>query len=149
MSEVRVEEVLPATTAPDGPRLARIDRCFSVAGLVLLAIGLISFVSGAFTTVVAPEPFDLDVNLVAAQRLVDREPLYDADASRADAVAIGGEQMASSYTLPTDGYPSPPSTALLHTPFLVFGHGVAVNLFRVVALAGMVVPRNTFSEVEW
>lgn len=116
---------------------SRVPAVLAVLGGLLLVVGLLGFVQGGADAVRAQEPIDLDLNLVAGQRLRDREPLYDLDASRREAVALGGRPLEGSYTEPTNGFPGAPTTALLHAPFTLVDHGPGVTLFRVASLLGM------------
>ncbi|MCU1355477.1 MAG: hypothetical protein JWM89_895 [Acidimicrobiales bacterium] len=112
-------------------------RAFLGVGLLLIAFSAVSFVLGGGSHAFAQKPLDLNINLVAANRLVHHEPLYDRSSSRVQAIALGGPSMNGSYTVPTNSFPGPPSTALLHAPFLLFDHGTGVAVFRWLAMVGM------------
>jgi hypothetical protein len=107
-------------------------------GLVTLLVGMKTLViDGGLAAIGRQEPLDLDINMVAADRAVHHQPLYDRSASRAAAVKLGGPSLEGSYTVPTNGFAGPPSTALLHVPFLAFDHETGVLLFRLCAAIGM------------
>ena len=107
-------------------------------GLLLVAFGATTFASsGGIRQIQGEKTLDLNINMVAANRLVHRKPLYDLDASRKDAVALAGPSMAGAYRVPTNSFPGPPSTALVHVPFLVFGHETGATVFRWAAALGM------------
>jgi alpha-1,2-mannosyltransferase len=114
-----------------------VDRAFLFVGLALIALAVSTFAVGGGNAF-DKEPFDLTINLVAADRLLDRDPLYDAEASRVQAVAASGEIMEDAYTVPTNGFPGPPSTALVHAPFALLGHDAGIAAFRWVTFLGMV-----------
>ena len=117
----------------------------STAHRVILALGIVLLSLGACTTLtedrsIATDPFafDFNVNWVAAQRLVDHEALYDAAASRVEAIRDVSPRMRFFYDSPFDSYIGPPVTALVHAPLLLFDHDTALVLFRLLALVGMV-----------
>lgn len=124
-----------AARAPDRPSNA--PRAFLVVGILLIAYALSTFASGGGAGVFRSTPFDLTINMVAAQRLVDREPLYDADASREQAVERSGPDLADAYTVPTNGFPGLPSTALVHAPFLLGSDATGYAAFRWASLLSM------------
>lgn len=138
---MQVDRPTPVRAQPRADRGAETSagtvRAFFVAGLLLLAVAVSSFVSGGVTQIFDTIPFDQTINMVAAERLVDREPLYDADASRAQAVERSGPFMEQAYTVPTNGFPGPPSTALVHVPFLLGSDDAGYAAFRWASLLGM------------
>src|SRR5262249_13220760 len=73
-----------------------------------------------------------DLNWVAAQRLVDGEPLYDRPASRAEGLRLVGPEMLDTNTGPFSSYIGLPSTALAYAPFTPFDVDTAADLFRIV-----------------
>ena len=117
----------------------------STAHRVILALGIVLVSLGACTTLtedrsIATDPFafDFNVNWVAAQRLVHHDALYDAAASRVEAIRDVSPRMRFFYDSPFDSYIGPPVTALVHAPLLLFDHDTALALFRLLALVGMV-----------
>ncbi|MGN6695063.1 MAG: glycosyltransferase family 87 protein [Aquihabitans sp.] len=112
-------------------------RAFLAAGILLVALGTARFGRGDATPMFTTIPYDQTINMVAAQRLVDRAPLYDADASRAMAVDRAGPAMADTYTVATNGFPGLPSTALLHVPFLLGSDDAGYAAFRWASILGM------------
>ena len=114
-------------------------RCFLIVGALLLGFGILTVAVGN-VSVAAREamPIDLNVNWIAAQRLVDREPLYDRAASHAEAVRLLGPEMREQDDCLFCGFVGPPVTALLHVPFLALGHDDGVIWFRLLAGLGMV-----------
>jgi len=113
------------------------SRAFAVAGVILVTVALSTFASGGASRMFRTIPFDQTINMVAAQRLVDRDPLYDADASRAQAVERAGHSMDGTYTVPTNGFPGLPSTALVHVPFLLGSDEAGYTAFRWASLLSM------------
>ncbi len=109
-----------------------------LAGVVFLALGILDF-SGAHRSQIASSswPLDFDINIVAAQRLVDRQPIYDRDASRADGIAAIGPQMKRTSHGPYSSYIGSPPIALTHVPFLAFDHDTGAKLFRFASLIEM------------
>ncbi|HEY4378134.1 MAG TPA: hypothetical protein VGM93_13290, partial [Acidimicrobiales bacterium] len=75
----------------------------ALLGALMLLVGVVNLTTWGVDTIRQREPFDLDINMVAAQRLVHHQPLYDQEASRKAAVKIGGPGMARTYTVATDG----------------------------------------------
>jgi hypothetical protein len=120
---------------PVGLRAAR--RVLLALGIVLLAWGSWSLVAGDHRGATDPFAFDFDVNWVAAHRLVDHQSLYDADASRAEAVHLVGPRMRFFYDSPFSSYIGPPATALVHAPLLLVDQADALALFRALAAIGM------------
>jgi alpha-1,2-mannosyltransferase len=118
---------------------ARIGRLFAVVGALLFGFGVLTFGFGK-VSVAAREatPIDLNVNWIAAQRLVDGQPLYDRAASHDEAVRLLGPEMRTQDDCIFCGYVGPPVTALLHVPFLALGHDAGVTWFRIVAVLGTV-----------
>jgi alpha-1,2-mannosyltransferase len=110
-----------------------------VVGAVLTATGLVHCLAGGATTAVTRSwAFDFDLNFVAAQRLVDREPLYDADAARKEGVRDVGTRMEETGHDQLSRYIGLPPVALSHVPFLLFGADHAAQWFRLVSLLGMI-----------
>lgn len=129
----------------------RADRADATGGLVgaarrpLRLVLIVLVVIGASATlaqrdaIADQEPLDLTINLVAGERMADRQPLYeDWPAAQERAVERGGPAMAGAFTEPTNSFVGPPSTALLHIPFTWFPHTTGVLLFRLLAAAGMI-----------
>lgn len=137
--EVTYDGAIVTADAGSTGALARFRAPVALAllGGVLLLVGVIGFVQGGGEAIRRQEPIDLDLNLVAGQRLLDREPLYDQDASRTEAVEMGGRALEGSYTSLTNGFPGAPTTALLHAPFSLLDHRTGVAVYRIAALVGM------------
>jgi alpha-1,2-mannosyltransferase len=107
-------------------------------GIGLIVFGVVNLAVGPRTSIVQTgSSIDFDLNWVAARRLVERQPLYDGAAARAEAVRLVGPSMRSAYRTPFSSYIGPPTTALLHTPFLLFDHDTAADLFGIIAVLGM------------
>jgi uncharacterized membrane protein len=126
-------------TTPHDTRAALV----SARGLVLVGCGLLLLLGMAVFgldqrtgTVRSARPVDYNLNVVAAQRLVDREPIYDRTESRSDAIEIA-PWMRETNRGPFYSYVGAPPVALLHVPFLAFEHSTAVALFRILAALGM------------
>jgi alpha-1,2-mannosyltransferase len=118
---------------PLGPSKAR--RALTTFGIAVVLLG-------AGTTLtqnrsVSAEPSDLEINWVAAQRLVDGRPLYDRAAARAQAVVDFGRGVGTPYTHTFTDYVGTPVVAFLHVPLLAFGFGSATVIARLVAVLGM------------
>ncbi len=133
MTGASVSGAVPQTL---GARRAR--RLLVALGIALLALGALGLRTEDLSATTSPWAFDFNVNWVAAERLVEREPLYDQAASRADAVREIGRRMRSYYTVPFDGYIGAPVVALLSVPLLPFGHDTGLAIARVLTLVGIV-----------
>jgi alpha-1,2-mannosyltransferase len=132
IDDPRAEVALPQS------RRSRVRRLLVWFGLGLVVIGVANLAVGPRTSIVEEGlSFDFDLNWVAAHRLVDGEPLYDRIASRAEGVKIVASWMQHTNGDPFSSYIGPPPTALLHTPFLLFDHDTAAELFGIVAALGM------------
>jgi hypothetical protein len=108
-------------------------------GLLFLATGIVDFGGSGRADVAGQNwPLDFDINWVAAQRLVDHQPIYDRDASRAEGIALIGPKMARTSHGPYSSYIGSPPVALAHVPFLAFEHDTAARLFRLFGLLEMV-----------
>ncbi|HEU5152608.1 MAG TPA: glycosyltransferase family 87 protein [Iamia sp.] len=122
------------------PALALAERrpvvlAFRAVLVVLAVAGLANLLGSALND---SEPSDLAINLVAAERLADRQPLYEMEESRQRAVELGGEGLAHLYQDPTSSFAGPPTTALLHLPYTLLDHDLGVAAFRVSTIAGIV-----------
>jgi alpha-1,2-mannosyltransferase len=102
--------------------------------VVLTGVGVLA---SRATKIDDGRPFDFDLNWVAAQRLLDREPLYDRHDSRIDAIAQFGSLMRLSNRGPYTSYIGTPAVALVHAPFTWLDHDDAVDTFRALTLLGM------------
>jgi alpha-1,2-mannosyltransferase len=120
---------LPRPTA----RFTDVRRIFIFVGALLVAAGVANVVIFDWTSeATAGKPYDFDLNWVAAQRLVDRQPLYDRAASKAEGLRLVGPEMQDTNFGPFSSYIGLPSTALLYAPFTPFDAGTAADLFRLV-----------------
>lgn len=128
----------PATASRADPVTSVRRWVIVMAGVVFLALGIMDF-SSAHRSAIASNswPLDFDINIVAAQRLVDREPIYDRDASRAEGIELIGPQMSRTSHGPYSSYIGSPPIALTHVPFLAFDHDTAAKLFRFASLIEM------------
>jgi alpha-1,2-mannosyltransferase len=104
---------------------------------LLVVITGVGVLASRATKIEDGRPFDFDLNWVAAQRLLDRDPLYDRHDSRVDAVAQFGSLMQLSNHGPYTSYIGTPAVALVHAPFTWLDHDDAVDAFRALALLGM------------
>jgi hypothetical protein len=113
-------------------------RSFLVAaGLVAILVGLFTVWNSSWDYAARSQPYDFDINLVAAHRLLDGEPLYDRAASREDGIELIGPWMVESNMGPFSSYIGPPSTALTYTPFTGMAHDDARDLYRAMLVAGI------------
>lgn len=111
-----------------------------MAGVVFLALGIVDFSSTNRSHIASDSwPLDFDINIVAAQRLVDHEPIYDRLASRKEGIDLIGPQMSRTSHGPYSSYIGSPPIALTHVPFLAFDHDTGARLFRFAALIEMLV----------
>jgi hypothetical protein len=101
-------------------------RLFKGVGVLLLGLGVLAFCFGN-VSVAARHATPIDMNWIAAQRLVDHQPLYDRAASHAEAVRLLGPEMRKQDDCIFCGFAGPPVTALLHVPFLPLGHDEGVS----------------------
>jgi alpha-1,2-mannosyltransferase len=108
-------------------------------GIVVLAAGLFSFTQTSRANIATNTwSLDFDINVVAAQRLVDHQPIYDRDASRAEGRRNIGNYMRFTSRDAFSSYIGSPVVALTHVPFLGLNHAAAVRLYRILALVEMV-----------
>jgi hypothetical protein len=108
----------------------------AIAGLAFALVNRSSLLVGR------TEPFDLDVNLVGARRLLGARDLYDAHASQLEGIRHVASVLRYGYQSTFNSFVGPPVVAALHAPFTGFDHTTAIVLFRVVnvlALAAAVV----------
>ena len=114
-------------------RLTDVRRLFIFVGALLVAAGIANVVIFDWASeATAGKPYDFDLNWVAAQRLVDREPLYDRAASKAEGLRLVGPEMNDTNFGPFSSFIGLPSTALLYAPFTAFDAPTAADLFRLV-----------------
>jgi hypothetical protein len=112
---------------------------FLALGVLLTIVGLYVFCVGSVSRVAwSSYPYDFNVNWIAAHRLVDGQAIYDRTASTAQAVASLGPTMGRGVNGPFVSFIGPPSTALLHVPFLALSHRMAVLWFRLIAVVGII-----------
>jgi alpha-1,2-mannosyltransferase len=108
-------------------------------GVLLLVFGVLDFArTGRGDVATKSWSLDYDINLIAAQRLVDHQDIY----SRAGSIATGrelvGPQMRYAYQDPFSSYIGTPVVALTHVPFLAFDHVTGMRWFRVLSLVEMI-----------
>jgi hypothetical protein len=108
---------------------------FGVVLIVVAAIDLV--VSGRTGRASHFTAIDFDLNWVAAHRLISGRALYDVRAARLDGVRLLGPRMLGSGSEPYMSFIGLPPTALAHAPFAPFSEGLALGLFRLAALLGM------------
>ena len=82
-------------------------------------------------------PVDYNLNLVASRRLVDRQPLYDQEAARAEGIELIGRDMAKTGKTLFSSYIGDPVVALTQVPFLPFGNEQGARLFRLLTVLEM------------
>ena len=116
---------------------ARSSRALVWIAAALMALAGAGVLAARTTTITRARPFDFDLNWVAAQRLVDGEPLYDRHDSRAEAIEQFGPLMRLSTHGPYTSYIGAPAVALVHAPFTWLEHDDAIDSFRGLALLGM------------
>ncbi len=120
------------------PSLRTLRGVFVVIGVLAVCVGIGNVVKYDWRSLVAAEdPYDFDLNWVAAHRLVAREPLYDRAASRADGVRLIGPEMRETNQGPFSSYIGLPATALLYTPFTALDSRPAAQAFRLVDALGI------------
>jgi hypothetical protein len=119
-------------------QLTTVRRLFLVVGVLAVLVGVVNLVRYDWASLATEgKPYDFDLNWIAAQRLVDREPLYDRDASRAEGLKLVGPDMVETNQGPFSSYIGLPSTALFYVPFTPFDADTAADLFRVTDLVAM------------
>lgn len=120
-------------------RFTDVRRLFVIVGALAVAAGLANVVLFDWTSeATAGKPFDFDLNWVAAHRLVDQEPLYDREASRAEGLRLVGPEMRETNQGPFSSFIGLPSTALVYVPFTPFDVQTAADLFRLVDILAMI-----------
>jgi alpha-1,2-mannosyltransferase len=115
-----------------------VRRVLLVVGAVLFVAALFELAGSTRMTYTRDWPVDYDINLVAAHRLVDRDPLYDRVAARAEGIDRLGDDMAKTGKSLFSSYIGDPAVALTHVPFLPFGHETGASLFRLLSVLEMV-----------
>lgn len=129
-------------------------RILVIGGLVLVLLGAVDFFVQRWDFTVDQPPVDFELNWVAAHRLVDREPVYDRAASRADGFRLIGPGIIPDFSHDATyaSYIGTPATALLYVPFTAFDHDSAAALYRwtqallmvvAIAITGFAVPRRS------
>ncbi len=114
-------------------------RAFLFCGVAVAVLGILVFWFGSVSRAARTSyPYDFNVNWVGAQRLVHGQAIYDTAASARQAAHELGQYMARSNRGPFVSFIGPPSTALLHVPFLALSHSAAVAWFRILAVVGMI-----------
>jgi hypothetical protein len=124
----------------------RVDWWAKVLGLVVAVYGLaFFFVRSPISAIDRSVPFDLDINLVGARRMLEGRDLYDAAASRAEGVRHVSKALRYAYHETFSSFVGAPVIAALHTPFTYLARSDAVtgarllNLVCVVAAVVLVV----------
>ena len=82
---------MTAPAAATGASTWTVRRVVLVVAAVLLLASLFEFGTSTRMQYVNDWPVDFNLNSVAARRLLDREPLYDRAASRAQGIRTIGE----------------------------------------------------------
>ena len=83
-------------------------------------------------------PFDFNIDWVAGHRLVDGDRLYDAAASRGEAVRLLGPSIRDTFRDPFTSFVGLPVVTLVHAPFSLLRHDDALALFRLLSAVAMV-----------
>ncbi|HEY3672418.1 MAG TPA: glycosyltransferase family 87 protein [Acidimicrobiia bacterium] len=115
-----------------------VRRVLLVVGAVLFLAAVFEFADSARLHYTNNWPVDYNLNIVAARRLVDREPLYDQAAARAEGIELLGKDMAKTGRSVFSSYIGDPAVALTHVPFLPFGNEGGARLFRIVSFFEMI-----------
>jgi Glycosyltransferase family 87 len=128
----------------------------------LVLLGLFGLAAAYFVDQLAPavrvgpmgagQGIDFSINWTAARAAVNGTSLYSYDALRILSVQHVGAWSAGLYQSTFTDYLGPPSTAVLHIPYLWFPFGVAVVVHRVVSglafaaavlIAGFALPKES------
>ena len=129
-------------------------RIFVIGGLVLVLLGAVDFFVQRWDFTVDQPPVDFELNWVAANRLVHREPVYDRAASRADGFRLIGPDIIPDFSHDATyaSFIGTPATALFYVPFTPFDHDTAAALYRwtqallmvvAIAITGFAVPKRS------
>lgn len=117
-----------------------------VLGLAVAVYGLaFFFVRSPVSAIDRAKPFDLDINLVGARRMLEGRDIYDAAASRVEGIRHVSKALRYAYHETFSSFVGAPVVAALHAPFTYFARGDAVtgvrllNLVCVVAAVAVVV----------
>jgi alpha-1,2-mannosyltransferase len=110
---------------------------FTAVGIACLLLGAAVAITRA-PSIRTYRSIDFDLNWVAADRLVDDQPLYDRGASRRDGIEQFGSYMRTSNRGPYSSFIGAPVVALMHAPLLVAGHEHGLAGFRLLMVAMMV-----------
>lgn len=113
-------------------------RVVVFAGALLMLASLFELAGSSRAKYINDWPVDYHLNLVAARRLVDREPLYDRGAARAEGIRLLGDDMAKTGKTLYSSYIGAPVVALTQVPFLPFGNQEGAQLFRILSILEMV-----------
>ena len=123
----------------DGSRTATIRRVAIVVGALLLLLGVVDFArTGRGDVATKAWALDYDINLIAAQRLVDHQDIYSRRGSVETGRELIGPYMKEAYQDPFSSYIGTPPVALTHVPFLAFDHDTGTRLFRILGLVEMI-----------
>jgi hypothetical protein len=120
-----------------------VRRLFVLLGVIFVLTGAVSFATASRDLIDEQGPVDFELNWVAAHRLVDREPLYDRAASKADGIELIGPQFELSNRGTYESFIGSPATALLYSPFVPFDRDAAGDLYQwgqaILMLAAIVI----------
>jgi alpha-1,2-mannosyltransferase len=130
---------VPLAVRETSERRATIRKIAIAAGLILLVLGVLDFArTGRGDVATKAWALDYDINLIAAQRLVNHEDIY----SRSGSVKTGRELVAPymrhAYQDEFTSYIGTPPVALTHVPFLALDHDTGTRLFRILSLVEMI-----------
>ena len=122
---------------PDVPRSA--TRLVALLGGLLVVSGvLLGIQHDWLRLIVETQPFDFDINLVGAHRLVGGVDVYNRAASHVDAIEFLGPSMRRAFTGTNGSFIGMPVVALLHVPFLALPHAAAIAVMRVLNVVGVI-----------
>lgn len=136
MSTALVDERGSTRSADDATRLLRRVTLLA-AGFAVLGV-LYVIANRSVGLVLGSRASDLDINLVAARRLVEGHDLYDGAASRLEGMRHVTSHLRTAYHDTFTSFIGAPLVAALHVPFTGLGHSTAVALFRLVDLVTVV-----------
>lgn len=136
-----------------GVSVAQSRKLLLVGAVLGIFAGITLFVAHSHTYLDVSAS-DFAINRAAAQQLLDRDPVYDADAERDRLKHEGlyrGQLAAESFTGTYSNFIGLPTTALVYTPFANMNFDDALLTFQIVEVAcflgavvivGFAVPRR-------
>jgi alpha-1,2-mannosyltransferase len=128
-----------ATDTTDTRRVSSARRVAIVLGLAFLVFAVVQFGrDNRGNNATKAWAVDYDINLIAAQRLVDHQDIYSRRGSVETGRSLVGPHMREAYQDPFTSYIGTPVVALTHVPFLALDHDDGVRIFRMLNLIGMV-----------